>query len=84
MTTDQKIRNLKPGRGEMMMNATQLLNRLEWVEVDSQYATEPDLRQIIREERYALTNAIRRGDGQQIQAAMAEARRVADMWHVDL
>ena len=64
------------------MNAAQMIDAIQWIEVSSEYAT--DTQRIMREERDALTLAVRSGDGQRIAAAMDETRRVARMWGVDL
>ena len=64
------------------MNASQMIAAMDWVEVSSEY--EADTRRMILEERESLTAAVKSGDGTDIQAAMAEAQRVATMWGVDL
>jgi len=64
------------------MNAGQMLATLERVEVSADRA--PDCRRIIGQERIALADALRSQDPQRIAAAMAEARRVAQMWGVQL
>lgn len=64
------------------MNANQMIEKLTWAEVNNQYA--PDCRRTIRDERMTLEAATRSGDAKKIDAAMTEARRVANMWGVDL
>lgn len=64
------------------MTPAQLMAHLTWVEVDGRYA--PDCRRIIRDERMSLQVALRSGDALRIQRAAAEARRVAEMWGVEV
>lgn len=64
------------------MNATQMINAMEWVEVSPLY--EADTRRMVRDERFALLAAVRTRDASQIQAATREAKTVCQMWDVDL
>lgn len=64
------------------MNANQLATKLTFAEVDG--ALPSDTRKMMQDERFALSAAIRTGDGQKIKDAMAEAERVAKMWGVEL
>lgn len=64
------------------MNATQILSKLEWAEVNGKL--EPDTRRMMRNERFAVKAAVESGDGRKIKAAIAEALSVADMWGVGL
>lgn len=64
------------------MTTQQLLNKLTWREVDNRLA--PDTRVMMRQERFALQAAVDSRDTAKIQAATAEARRVAEMWGVQL
>jgi hypothetical protein len=64
------------------MNANQLIEKLTWAEVNSQYAA--DCRKVIRDERMSLEVAVRSGDGARIKKATDEALRVANMWGVEV
>lgn len=68
--------------GEMKMNAQQILTKLEFAEVNG--SLEPDTRRMMQSERFAVKAAVESGDGRKIQAAIAEALSVADMWNVSL
>lgn len=57
-----------------------LATRLEWLEVNSRVA--PDCRRVLRDERFAILAARRRGDRAGIVAAETEARRVMQLWGV--
>ena len=60
------------------MSAAQLHAYLVSAEVDGGRA--PDCRRVLRDERFALAAAMRRGDSTEISAARREAARVAAMW----
>ncbi len=62
------------------MNAAQMVRAMQWVEVSSEYA--PDTRRMIRNERIAVTAAVKSGKG--IAEAIAQANETAAMWGVDL
>ena len=62
------------------MNAQQVVNKLEWAEVDASLA--PDCRRVMRDERQTLVVAMRSGDGARIKRALDEAVRVARLWGV--
>ena len=64
------------------MNANQIIAALTAAEVNAAY--QPDTRRMMRDERFSVTAAAQSGDGQRISAAVAEARRVAEMWGVSL
>ena len=64
-------------------SAGRILNRLTFIEVGVP-RLEPDCRRVLRGEREALQAAMRSGDAERIDAAKAEAIRVADMWGVKL
>jgi hypothetical protein len=64
------------------MSASQIISALTWCEVDGKLT--PVCRQVLRDERFALTAAVRSGDGADIAAAAKEAIRVAEMWGVRL
>ncbi len=64
------------------MNATQIINALEWVEVSNCY--EADTRRQMRAEREALAAAVQSGDAIKIGMVVTETKRVAKMWGVDL
>lgn len=57
-----------------------LIARLTRTEVSPRY--DAQTRRMMRDERFALTAAVHSRDRARILAAMAEARRVAAMWHV--
>jgi len=63
-------------------NAQQIVNSLTYSEVDA--ALQPDTRRMMRNERFSLQAAIQSGDAGKINAAKAEALRVAGMWGVAL
>ena len=60
----------------------QLLAKLEFAEVNAKL--QPDTRDMMRDERFALLAAIHSADGKIIASAMTEAQRVAKMWGVKL
>lgn len=64
------------------MSAQQVVKALTFAEVDGSIAA--DARRVLRVEREQLTAAVRSGDGAKINAAKAEAERVAAMWGVRL
>ena len=64
------------------MTANQMLSKLAFAEVSATYSA--DTRRAIRDERTALAAAANSKDGPRIAAAMAEAKRVAEMWGVAL
>lgn len=68
------------------MSPTRLCTELEWVEVLSREGKPvypADMRRGLRDERVALTVALRTGNGNKIAAAAAEAKRVAKMWGLE-
>ena len=64
------------------MSPAQVESRLEWSEVDGNYAA--DTRRMMRDERFSLQAALRSGDAAKIAAARDEAVRVAKMWGVKI
>lgn len=66
------------------LSAGQMIRRLTEIECAAEYADQPDLRRVMRDERFALTAAVKAEHGGRIADCMAETVRVADMWGVDL
>lgn len=63
-------------------DAQQLMTALTFAEVDATY--DAQTRAMMRDERIALSVAMRGGDRRKIAAAMTEAQRVATMWGVEI
>lgn len=64
------------------MSPRQIEAKLEWAEVNSNYAA--DTRLMMQAERFSLQSALRSGDAAKIAAARDEALRVAKMWGVEI
>ena len=64
------------------MNAQQIITKLTYAEVDSNLAA--DTQRMMRDERFDLSAAVASKDGKKIESAIAEAKRVAKMWGVEL
>ena len=64
------------------MNARQLINKLEIVEVSSQYGAQT--RDMMMQERFAVLAALKSGNRNEIGEAINETMRVAQMWDVKL